>query len=310
MPTPPEQLVRTEPFGRVSGDATVSGPATTPVAAELLGSSRLHKGSCSAVQEPANVLHTACNGVQPPALDAAPAAATQERSGDVRDTTYPESGCHGCGAPLQPNVAPGPKRKWCSQRCRKRTCYSRPCPGCGTLMNGSNGLAGEHAPTHCSACAAEHRKAQTRQWILDSFREWVERFGRPPVVAEWNPAMARQLGRSDYLEQHAATGRKWPSDSCVADHFGSWNGGVEAAGLTPCRSGNWRDETSRRARLREAAGTAQRRAVIHDLFTQGLTYRQIGERLGIEVPTVQSHVCRMRADGWDLPYRRAPKAGA
>lgn len=29
--------------------------------------------------------------------------------------------CRGCGVELAPNKAPGPRRKWCSDNCRKRT---------------------------------------------------------------------------------------------------------------------------------------------------------------------------------------------
>jgi transposase len=172
------------------------------------------------------------------------------------------------------------------------------------------GDAPGHAPERCVPCHNKHTKARTRAWVLESFQEWVALFGQAPVVAEWEPSMARYLGRQDYLDRHESTGRLWPASTTVADHFGSWNAGVVAAGLTPTPSGNYRDESSRSAVLRAAHGTSERRAKLAALYAEGLTYAEIATRMGVCPGTVDSHLHRMRRDGWDLPYRNAPKVTA
>ena len=185
--------------------------------------------------------------------------------------------------------------------------YRGVCVDCGTHTIGD---APGHAPERCVPCNGAHTRKLTRAWILDSFAEWHAIFGKPPVVAEWQPAMARYLGRQDCLDRHAATGRPWPSETSVQAHFGSWNEGVAAAGLTPTPRGFYRDESSRKAILRAAHGTEARRARLADLYAQGLTYREMAERMGVSPQCICSHLYKMRADGWDLPYRRTDLVAA
>jgi hypothetical protein len=93
-------------------------------------------------------------------------------------------------------------------------------------------------PERCRTCNAAHVRAQSRRWILDSFAEWHRIFGVPPTAVEWAPAQARlRMRRGEYgsqpLARYESTGRPWPVPSLVADHFGSWNEGLRAAGFEP-----------------------------------------------------------------------------
>lgn len=126
--------------------------------------------------------------------------------------------CVGCGAPLAPNKARGRQRKWCGDACRKRQ-YSPPCVDCGHLLSGSDGR-GPNAPVRCRACNAARQRRDSERWILESFREWAQMFGRPPTAPEWNASA-----------EHG--GRPWPSATNVINHFGSWSAGLRAAGFEP-----------------------------------------------------------------------------
>jgi hypothetical protein len=84
-----------------------------------------------------------------------------------------------------------------------------------------------------------HTRAGSRQWILDSFAEWHRLFGVPPAAGDWNPSRARRMTKrpDDYfgrtLARHDSTGRRWPSTTLVANHFGTWNAALSAAGFEP-----------------------------------------------------------------------------
>jgi hypothetical protein len=60
--------------------------------------------------------------------------------------------CEGCGSPLAPNRGPGRQPKWCSERCRKVTLYSRQCESCGAVCNVDGAVAG--AARRCGDCNA------------------------------------------------------------------------------------------------------------------------------------------------------------
>lgn len=186
--------------------------------------------------------------------------------------------------------------------------YRGACVDCGTATIGDSP---GHAPERCVPCSRAHGRLLTRAWILDSFAQWFALFGQVPVAAEWSPAAARTTGRDDYLDRRESTGQPWPNPSTVIDHFGSWQKGIAAAGFTPTPPGNYRDEASRQAVMRSAAGTAERRAEIAALYREGLTYREIGAVMGVSTQTIGCHISRMRAEGWDLPSRApGPKVTA
>lgn len=47
-----------------------------------------------------------------------------------------------------------------------------------------------------------------------------------------------------------------------------------------------------------------RREAIQEMFEAGLSYREMADRIGIGVGTLNSHITKMRAEGWDLPRRK------
>lgn len=147
--------------------------------------------------------------------------------------------CKGCGtelAPRDPHV-PAPPRKWCSERCRKQTLYSRPCADCGKPLNGSNGT-GPNAYVRCQPCGAKHsgaeRKVWTREAIVAAIREWVDTYGEPPAANDWNVH-----GTRHWLHDEARARRfeeadgHWPSHNSVFREFHSWNAALVAAGFDP-----------------------------------------------------------------------------
>jgi hypothetical protein len=144
--------------------------------------------------------------------------------------------CQGCGTPVEQPLRGG-RRKWCSERCRRVTLYSRPCLDCGATTNLDGRVT--DPSVRCTECAAAHIRAESRQWILDSFDEWYRLFGVPPAAGDWNPSRARLMtkrpddhyGRT--LARHDSTGRRWPATSLVANHFGTWNAALSAAGFEP-----------------------------------------------------------------------------
>lgn len=128
--------------------------------------------------------------------------------------------------------APGEYRDW--QKARKdRTARKRACPVCG-------GPKSWHA-VKCSSChdyreALRDRTIWSRESIIACIRKWNEVYGRPPTAAEWNPAMSRNIGRTDWTERFYADGC-WPHYTTVQTRFGRWNLAIEAAGFTPRRVG-------------------------------------------------------------------------
>jgi hypothetical protein len=126
-----------------------------------------------------------------------------------------------CTNPACPNElpaqhGPGPRVKWCSDKCRK-TKYSRPCVDCGKPTDGSNGH-GPKAPARCTVCA--HRfEHESRHWtperIVDAIQRWAAEKGSPPSASRW--FKSRPV---DY-----------PSIPTVQREFGSWASAIEAAGF-------------------------------------------------------------------------------
>lgn len=122
--------------------------------------------------------------------------------------------CHGgCGTTLAPNKAPGRARKWCSERCRRRTLYGGRCEDCGaTTCNGG----APPQPRRCLACASARKHAE-RHWTPEAIREalraWAAEHGRTPTVPE------------------TVGDRALPPFATAQREFGSWNAALEAAGL-------------------------------------------------------------------------------
>lgn len=65
------------------------------------------------------------------------------------------------------------------------------------------------------------RHMWTRELIIDRILDWHMEHGCPPRVHDWKKASGR-----------------WPSEATVRKHFGTFNAGVAAAGITPRQKGS------------------------------------------------------------------------
>lgn len=145
--------------------------------------------------------------------------------------------CHGCGATLAPNKAPGRQRKWCSDRCRKVTLYSRSCVDCGVTINTDGRVT--NANQRCVPCAAKHSGAERKVWTADAvvaaIQTWAELHGEPPAMTTWSPSMARSIGKPELAQAEYMQGKagEWPSPQAVIRAFGTWNAAIAAAGFDP-----------------------------------------------------------------------------
>lgn len=139
--------------------------------------------------------------------------------------------CAGCDNEVPPNKAPGRARKWCSERCRKRTLYSRRCIDCGAVCN-TDGSVTEPS-LRCQKCNGAHTRALTRAWVIKSMQEWARMFGAPPSATDWNRARLKDKSMTRKADRYEKTGRPWPSAGTVQQNFGSWNAGLIAAGFLP-----------------------------------------------------------------------------
>jgi len=158
--------------------------------------------------------------------------------------------CDGCGAELPPPRNPGPPRRWCSGRCRKKTLYSRPCVDCGAPLNGNAGN-GPSAPTRCPACSnvvsGTARKVWTREAILMAIRDWALEYGEPPSMPDWDPWRARhRLGDDGRARRFEAADGRWPNFTVPVLEFGSWNAAIAAAGFEPRARGGGGGNNARR----------------------------------------------------------------
>jgi hypothetical protein len=145
--------------------------------------------------------------------------------------------CEGCGEVLPPpKRSSGRQRKWCTDRCRKQTLYSRPCIDCGAALNGSDGHKGA---TRCKPCAARVSGAARKVWtpaaVILAIQEWAAEHGEPPALPDWSATHARAINdeaRAERYERALAAG-ECPGYTSVIRAFGSWNAGIAAAGFTP-----------------------------------------------------------------------------
>lgn len=117
-----------------------------------------------------------------------------------------------------------------SRTSARKESYRQPCPECGRLMNGSDGITG--APTRCQSCQEDAEKAAkfwTRERVIDAFKRYAaEHDGQAPRADEW----IRSNPEKGYPPRSAVSrGRQNPSNPTAP--FDTWNDAVFAAGLTP-----------------------------------------------------------------------------
>lgn len=166
------------------------------------------------------------------------------------------STCAGCGTAIE-QPPRGKPRKWCSDRCRKRTLYGGTCKLCGAVTNGYDGPG--TAAEVCIDCY-ETRNAERNAEIIERWNE-----GEP----EWY--IAEEMGLDGIAVRSVV-------------QIARRHGGQVALHRKRNRT-DWSE--------------------IEQLYREGLTYREIGERLGISFKNAAARVSTMRAAGIDLPRRRA-----
>lgn len=169
--------------------------------------------------------------------------------------------CQGCGAPT-PASRGNRARKWCSERCRKVTLYSRPCLDCGAPTNADGRVT--NPSVRCNACA---NPSWTREGILDALRAWGDDHGGIPPR------------NTDALPGHAGHGRL-PWGTSVTRRFGSWNGALLAAGYAL--------HMDRRPETQTA---------IEDALRAGGSVRSIADRYGVTPSAIYQ---RLRVRGMSV----------
>ncbi len=111
--------------------------------------------------------------------------------------------------------------------------------------------------------------------ILRALRDWTTETGRPPRRQEWcgqQPHIA-EAGQRKWMREHPY----WPSSSCVAAHFGSWNKALQTAGLIEHASDF--DES-----------VAERVEVACRLRADGHLIRGIADQLRVSISTVHNYL--------------------
>lgn len=73
--------------------------------------------------------------------------------------------------------------------------------------------------------------------VLDAVDEWTRRFGEPPTVMDWAPALARRHGRDEVADLWERERPRWPHASLAARRFGGWNRMLQAAGQRHTQQG-------------------------------------------------------------------------
>jgi hypothetical protein len=129
--------------------------------------------------------------------------------------------CKVCGGPLPPEKTlpqgGGPRRKFCSERCRK-TQYDLVCTVCGGRASGADpGRMADRTKPVCVSCAAEHYAHWTTDAIVAAIRAWTAKHGRFPSVQDFQRARY-------HSSEHV------PTENHVIYRFGSWRNALQAAG--------------------------------------------------------------------------------
>jgi hypothetical protein len=144
----------------------------------------------------------------------------------------------------------------------------------------------------------------TPEWIVAALREWARVVGGPPRSYDWNPSLARALGRESAASRRwDAEHPRWPHANTVYAHWGSWSKALVAAGLP--------------ATVREFdLPVAERVAAARRLAADGATNAAIARSLGVDRRTVRNYLaagdCALCATPLASPAARhcSPCAGA
>jgi Homing endonuclease associated repeat len=119
------------------------------------------------------------------------------------------------------------------------------------------------------------RNRWTPEEIVAALHAWTNETGRPPRRADWTGERPGRAGAAQrkWMGEHP----RWPSSSCVADHFGTWSAALERAAL-PAR------------RLTYATTVAERVLTARGLAARGHGAAFIAGRLGVSPATVRNYI--------------------
>ncbi len=193
------------------------------------------------------------------------------------------SGCNGCGAALAPSVGRGRPRKWCSERCRKRS-YDLACVVCGGRVDGTTpGKIPDIEKPVCIVCAPRFYALWDRERVIAAIQRWADEHGGvPPTATDWDSPFARARGLHEKADKFEADDC-WPWVNTVRRYFGSWNAAIAAAGFEPWPPGHH----GRPGEDPEVVAETVR------LYRSGLTGAQVGERMGVHAKTVYARLSKV-----------------
>lgn len=100
------------------------------------------------------------------------------------------------------------------------------CADCGGETRGRT--SGEPVPERCRSCSRAHETAVAKARVIDALQRWYAERGEVSA-RDWSTRTMRERSGADRF------GAPFPSS--VIRMFGSWNAAVEAAGITPRKSG-------------------------------------------------------------------------
>jgi hypothetical protein len=172
----------------------------------------------------------------------------------------------------------------------------------------------------------------TTEQIIEAMQEWARLYGEPPRYEEWHRASPRHDPARYGTPGKGKRGR-WPSGPTVQRRFGSWDAGLQAAGLEAHVPGVPRVEPPPRAcafcgqdfhrrddeelpsfrarktcspecafRLRTNDAPARAERVV-EMVRAGAGASVIAQAEGMSRPAVANLVCRLRKLHPDLPAR-------
>lgn len=179
--------------------------------------------------------------------------------------------------------------------------YRKPCPRCGTPMDGSNGSAG---PSLCATCQRQ-RQHDERRWtadaIIERFRAFHAHTGRPPTVVEARSHAGAESVRRNLSPKRLAEIDAVPADlvlpavATVLREFGSWRAALDAAALDAAPTGGAGHRQSRRGKMRLYVVLAK-----HDdvwVEVDRVEARSVDDAIE-QVADREGTWAAVRADGW------------
>jgi hypothetical protein len=136
------------------------------------------------------------------------------------------------------------------------------------------------------------RNRWTPDEIVSALRAWAAATGRTPRRGDWTGERPGRAGAAQlkWMREHP----RWPSSSCVADHFGTWSAALERAAL-PVR------------RLTYPTTVAERVLTARELAARGRGAAEIADRLGVSPATVRNYLQARDCPGCGEPM---PSPGA